>query len=338
MGTETTDSRTPDRGRPLAATLVALSAALALIAIAALVLAGASSAAAATGTPAAGAAKKGSKRGPYPPARLWYRLQLDFEGSLSGQTTGDEGSVHYRRDEAWQLRSNGAVRVSLMCINRRLTMEPFFRKERIRRKGRRGKVTVGGCGSTASKNLVPTARFRAAVRGEATEWTLTNSYDPFRCDPFEEEQIMTEPQPLDGVLSSASTATEGLLHSSEPSTSGLDAASITIFQESTMCDGDDGNRYPTYGHEGDRRLIRTDHIGWEDTIDSEPTAESMRFEIPPRRFGRRISRRFGPFSQPFDISRPSDPNLSFMHYAAKDYSYTLTLIPCPRRGRNVTSC
>ena len=302
----------------------------ALLALAALVLAS---------PPQAEAAKPGAKqRTGYPPARLWYRLSLEFEGSLSGSSTAEEGTSEYRRDEAWTLRSERAVRISLMCINRRIPVQPFLVKERVRRNGKRRRMTVGGCGSSTSDNLVPTARFRSAVRGEATEWTIEDRLDRFDCEPFTSEQTMLEPQPLDGLLLSASSATEGLRHSSEPSTAGLAAAPIDVFVESTTCTEPDGTTYTTYGHDGSRAFVPTDHIGYESVIDRRPTAESMRFEIPPRRFGRSIKRRFGPFTQAFDPQRPFDNGAGLMHYAEKDYSYTLKLDPCPRRGRDVGGC
>jgi len=81
----------------------------------------------------AGAQAAAKSRAAYSPARLWYRLKLDFQGSLSGRSLGVEGNIEYRRDASWHLRSNGAVRVSLMCSNRKLSPEPFFRTETVRR-------------------------------------------------------------------------------------------------------------------------------------------------------------------------------------------------------------
>jgi hypothetical protein len=315
---------------------IRLAAALAGLALAIVVFLSPAQAPGAEARPVAKAAKK---RAHYPPARLWYRLRLDFDGSLSGELAADEGTLDYEMHEGWQLRSNTAVRVSLMCVNRRVPVDPFFARERIRRHGRRRRVTVGGCGHRVSKNLIPTLRFQAAARGEATDWSAEDHMHRFGCEPWSKQQTMVEPQPIDGLLSSASSATEGLRYSSDASAAPQASATIDVFEESTTCVAEDGSRYTTDGNEGTRRFSwQGDHLGSESVIDRRPTAESMRFRPDPRRFGRRIKMRFGPLTQDYDISRPFDNGAGLMHYAAKDYSYRLTLVPCPRHGRDVGSC
>ena len=51
----------------------------------------------------------------YPPARLWYRVAVDFAGDWKG-TQPDP--TNHRFSERWTLHSNTAIRVSLMCQNR----------------------------------------------------------------------------------------------------------------------------------------------------------------------------------------------------------------------------
>ena len=89
------------------------------------------------GTPDASAADAprataSKERCAYPPARLWYRLQLDFKGRMSG----DAGGLEHSRESSWSLCSNTAVRVTLLCVNRKFPDKPLLQHAEAGTQGR----------------------------------------------------------------------------------------------------------------------------------------------------------------------------------------------------------
>lgn len=294
---------------------------------------------AASGDPAATSKSKKKARGGYPPARLWYRIKLEFEGDVSGQLSGPSGDSEFLFDSNWQLRSTGAVRVSLMCAHTKGLTDPFFHTKKIKRKKKKGKLTkVGGCRKNASDKLVPTVRFGAKVQGEVRDWNAHWTQMPVGCGSFAEEHMLLQPQMIVGSVGTENSALSGLTQTSEVSNSGPDFEPIDMFVESTECTHADGTPYTSSGSEGTRPFGLSDHIGSESVVDEKPVSDSLQFTVSPRRFGKTIKHSFAPIKQSFDTSRLGGPEAGPWHYAAKNYRFKLTLNPCPNRGRNVKSC
>ena len=247
------------------------------------------------GTPDASAADAprataSKERCAYPPARLWYRLQLDFKGRMSG----DAGGLEHSRESSWSLRSNTAVRVTLLCVNRKFPDKPFFNTPKLGRKdGKFVKQRIGGC-EKRCPNLMATARFRAGAGGEVTSWKHLEITHPPSCELRRSTQTLLAPQELGGSLFSASSATDGLHFRSDPAGVGGFGSPISIFSGAIACAGPNGP-FTAPANTGTRGFTLTDHIGWESVIDSQQVAERMRFEFPPGKFSKRLRLRFGPF-------------------------------------------
>lgn len=166
---------------------------------------------------------------------------------------------------------------------------------------------------------------------------MHNVLGRFGWEPTGEELLMVEPQPIDGLLLTASSATEGLVHSSAVSTSGLDAA---------------GHELPRVGavRAPRRHLVHGPRCGGDPSLRAHPPHRLRERDRP--KADRRVDAlrdpalalrpanqaRVRPLAQGFDLDRPADSGSGIMHYAAKEYRYRLTMIPCPRRGRDVESC
>ena len=278
--------------------------------------------------------KKGKKkRRRYPPSALWYRVELKFSGEMNYRPSAD-----IERQSAWQLQSNTAVRVSLQCVNvKRHGDTGFWRTVKV--KGRNGRTRVSGSAAAPgwrgyNGNLRDTLRFEANASGEVTSWRNVEHRHEENCEPRDFVQALVDPQPLRGVLSTASSATVGFSFASL--VAGPSGTAVDVFHESTTCDSGEGP-YTVSGSEGPRPFTPSDHIGFESVIDARPVPEMMRFSINARRFGGALTFEFGPLSQVYDPFRPADPGAGESPWD-KVYSYQLELLPCPRHGRDVASC
>ena len=156
------------------------------------------------------AAAVAGKREPYPPARLWYRVSVEFKGR---KVFTDRVSGLPRPEAAnWKLESRHAVRLTLLCVNVKLDPGPFVVSERIRGRQQR----VGGCPRPTKheprKNLRETVGFAATANGEVTRWQLDDPID-FRagCPGRVTHQELVEHHPLTATISSPSSATAGLI-------------------------------------------------------------------------------------------------------------------------------
>jgi hypothetical protein len=294
------------------------------------------SAAALVCAPAVAAA---AKRDPYPPARLWYRVAVEFSGVAA--LTDDRSGLPSSFGADWKLESRNAIRLTLMCVNVRPEFpNPFVVKERIRGRAQR----VGGCPRPTrrrpQKNLRETVRFAATATGEVTRWEHDDPIDfiagcPGRMQHYE----LVERQALTGQLSSASSATDGLHVSADLATP---FATYTTTAPAIQCTSSTGTPY-------EKPAIATSGVpfgpnsffGDETYVNYELASEQLALRFPPRKFGRDHSytRRL---SQPEDLTRsravaPAGPYF-LDPFSSKAYSYTVRFTACPQRGRAVKRC
>ncbi|HWN07560.1 MAG TPA: hypothetical protein VNO53_10405 [Steroidobacteraceae bacterium] len=268
------------------------------------------------------AAAVAGKREPYPPARLWYRVTVEFKGLkvFTDQISGLPDSV----DAKWKLESRHAVRLTLLCVNVMLNPGPFVLSERIRGRQRR----VGGCPRPTKekprKNLRETVRFAATANGAVTRWQHDQPID-FRagCPGRVEHQELVERHPLTGTISSPSSATEGLAVFADavrPSTVTANAKPIQCLLTP---------QGPVY----EKPAIASSfpHVDFFfgdgiEQVNGKLISEQLAVRFPPERFGRN-------FSYTRTLVQPEegpDP--------AKDYTYKVRFTACPRHGRDVENC
>ena len=171
------------------------------------------------------AAAVAGKREPYPPARLWYRVSVEFKGS---KVFTDRVSGLPEPEVAnWKLESRHAVRLTLLCTNVKSFPRPFWVTERIRGTKRR----VGGCPRPTKekprKNLRDTVQFAATATGEVTRWQLDDPIDfGAGCPGRVTHQELVEHHPLTGTISSPSSATAGLTVFADPRAGLADARAV----------------------------------------------------------------------------------------------------------------
>ena len=262
------------------------------------------------------------KRRPYPPARLWYRVSVEFKGS---KVFTDRVSGLPRPEDAnWKLESRHAVRLTLLCVNVKLDPGPFVLSERIRGRQRR----VGGCPRPTRqqprRNLRETVRFAATANGEVTRWQLDDPID-FRagCPGRVTHEELVEHHPLTGTISSPSSATAGLTVFADavhPSTVTANAPPIQCLltpQGPAYEKPAIALSYPSTSlHFGDER----------EKVNGKPISEQLTVRFPPERFGR-------DYDYTITLVQPEegpDP--------AKDYTYKVRFTACPRHGRDVEGC
>ncbi len=268
------------------------------------------------------AAAVAGKREPYPPARLWYRVTVEFKGLkvFTDQISGLPDSV----DAKWKLESRHAVRLTLLCVNVKLDPGPFVLSERIRGRQRR----VGGCPRPTKekprKNLRETVRFAATANGAVTRWQHDQPID-FRagCPGRVEHQELVERHPLTGTISSPSSATEGLAVFADavrPSTVTANAKPIQclltpqgpVYEKPAIA-----SSFPHVD------FLFGDGI---EQVNGKLISKQLAVRFPPERFGR-------DFSYTRTLVQPEegpDP--------AKDYTYKVRFTACPRHGRDVENC
>jgi hypothetical protein len=277
-------------------------------------------------------------RKPYKPARLWYRVTVEFKGEKvkpPASLTPQFGEARW--SGAWRLRSDHAVRLTLLCHDYdRPGSEPFA----VRRKIGGRLVTVGGCGQSARDGLKPTLRFAARATGEWTRYEYVQHARPAQgCSPGElwrREQLVSS-QPLAGAISTADSAGEGLaLGASSTAPFG------TFLFQRWRCDGD--------LEEGQRQF---DAGGWlfgsEEPFANPkamarwvPLRRYLGFRFPVARFGRSFDVKLSARQFPQDPGYPAPP--AELGGAAADallekrYSYVLRFQPCPRGGLDVRRC
>ena len=268
------------------------------------------------------AAAAAGKREPYPPARLWYRVSVEFKGS---KVFTDRASGLPEPEVAnWKLESRHAVRLTLLCTNVKLFPRPFWVTERIRGTKRR----VGGCPRPTKekpgKNLRDTVQFAATATGEVTRWQLDDPIDfGAGCPGRVTHQELVEQHPLTGTISSPSSATAGLTvfaDAVQPSTVTANAPPIQCLltpQGPAYEKPAIALSYPSTSLLfGDKR----------EKVNGKPISEHLTVRFPPERFGR-------DYDYTITLVQPEegpDP--------AKDYTYKVRFTACPRHGRDVEGC
>lgn len=313
----------------------------------------------------------GAARAPYPPARLWYRVSVEFKGAVqpvdtAGQPdarTGNTALIYAARVSAsWTLRSNTAVRLTLNCVDTHdPDAQPFLATARIR--GRQ--TPIGGCPSGSREGLSPTLRFAANANGEVGSWMwnrvfrgmhcaqlpaalkeLGSGFCPavepasiVSCTPWPWRIALTSSQRLSAQISTPSSLSEGLV---------LAVQAISPFgtvhsaHDPSRCRHANGTVVRIPGHVIDREFVSFPLLGDDASIayDGNWTAlrNLLRFNFPAGRFGKS-----------FDVTRnASQPALRgrqppsgvgvWEASAAKQYRYTIRFDPCPGGGRDVKRC
>jgi hypothetical protein len=283
---------------------------------------------------------KPAKRGPYPPARLWYRVSVEFDGTA--RITDEKSRQPSDFGLRWKLESRHAVRLTLMCVNPKLGLHnPFEWKERIRGRKRR----VGGCPPSprthGRTNLRETVRFAAVADGQITSWEHNDPIDfqdgcPGRTDHYE----LVQSQPLTGTVSSSSSATEGV-HLTVDAVNPFGAYTVTA--PGIHCEP------PAPRRPFDKPPVSLTGVpfspnsvfGGETWVGHKLASEQLALRFPPKKFGRgfSVTRRL---TQNEDTSRtralaPAGPYF-LDPFGAKDYRYTIRFEACPARGHDVNSC
>ncbi len=262
------------------------------------------------------------KREPYPPARLWYRVSVEFKG-LNAFTDRASG-LPDTYEGNWKLESRNAVRLSLLCTNVKLDPRPFVLSERIRGRQRR----VGGCPRPTAKeprkNLRETVRFAATAIGEMTRWEHNYPVDfAAGCPGRVEHQELVEHHPLTGEISSPSSAVEGIVvfgHEVQRSTVTVTAPAIQCLLTPQ------GPAYEKPAIATSSPFINLFFGDEAQRVGDKPVSEQLAVRFPPERFGQDYSytRRL---TQPEGEARPR-----------KEYTYTVRFTACPRQGRDVEGC
>ena len=228
------------------------------------------------------AAAAAGKREPYPPARLWYRVSVEFKGSKV--FTDRASGLPEPEDANWKLESRHAVRLTLLCVNVKLDPGPFVVSERIRGRQQR----VGGCPRPTKqeprKNLRETVRFAATANGEVTRWQLDDPIDfGAGCPGRVTHQELVEHHPLTGTISSPSSATAGLTvfaDAVQPSTVTANAPPIQCLLTP---------QGPAYEKPAIALSYPSTSLLFGDErekVNGKPISEQLTVRFPPERFGR----------------------------------------------------
>jgi hypothetical protein len=324
-----TATRTPLRfaslGFALAALTLALSASL-----------GAAAPAAEAAQPEApgGPTAEAAKRKPYPPARLWYRVSARFAGQVGNGAPS--GNPRREFDSSWRVGSRTAVRLTLLCVNRRIRPDtPFQYMTRVRGRKRR----VGGCPAPTRRkprlNLRTTLRFAAGVDGEMRSWKMVGTRANDDCGEWNFTSDLVGPQALDGTIKSANSAIDGIGIGVAPS----GQPGPVVFHEPalTCVSANTGNPYSVPAKDSTRRFGELDLFGIESWVGGELVSERLR--LAPGRFGRGFSVAAS-LSQEQDRGRALPPSGPYFEdpFAAKSYRWKIRFQPCPGGGRKVKRC
>lgn len=300
------------------------------------------------------------KRDCYPPARLWYRISVDFMGSYAyaaeagelsapgppADPPGVSGSIAGR--ERWELKSNTAVILTLRCVDINFArQEPFLVKRRIN--GRRR--TIGGCPHNAAGRFRPTASFAANASGETRSWRQTTTIDPYtssaygECQGVTDERALISSHGLQGQLSTGSSLTEAVevsVGEAPPTGDG------NIHQGERRCASPDTGEEAFYSPPRDSPIqgFYTPLLGNE-YLYSFPDSDTpwrpawflLRFAVRAGNFGGSyiIQSQAGQ-SQLEPGNYPPPPTAPLFEVHNKDYVYTVRLEPCPDKALDVDGC
>ena len=289
------------------------------------------------------------KRDCYPPARLWYRVSasLEAEQNTSLDRPPTDASEHHRLTERWTLRSNHAIRLTLLCDDPALA-EPFLAKRRIDGKRR----TIGGCANPRERRMRPSLRFAATAGGEVTSMVRSQTFGPTevihpgggfrRCEGREVSNTLVSSQPLAGTISTRDSTGIGLLIDAPASAPFATTHSVrTAF----TCE-ENGTVTSSPRVEFDLRFGHTDVIGGDpregifDAGEWVALYNRLLFSARATDFGGALTfhkKVTQPELKPGAFP-PPPPELGGAFTAAKDYSFTVRFEPCPDKGRDVQGC
>ena len=321
---------------------------------AATVIARALAAAALAGLAATSVAAAADRPG-YPPARLWYRIDVKFKGESSfnsvlpaqnGVSEHEEGNA---TAQSWNLRSDHAVRLTLMCVDLSdFDPEPFLVRRTINGERR----AVGGCPKNARQGLKPTARFLADLSGEVTSYSDNDfvglhSRNGASCSGSELLRSLNGTQGLSAQVSTGSSLSQPLMLHLAP---GEPFGNVHAYDTGTECVRPSGEVFTEPPSQSDRQFDPLEIMG------GDPLEHVFRpapdYQVHWTRVQDYLSFpvRAGNFGEDYVIQRtvsqpqleagsyPPPPSGARVNWTQKRYIYTIHLEACPRKGHDVEAC
>jgi hypothetical protein len=287
-----------------------------------------------------------------PPANLWYRITVEFDGQLTLRfRPGIRGlqacfPCWVRTTELkWRIVSNTAVRLRLLCDDVDDDAGPFLVKRLINGKRR----TIGGCARGARRDLRPSLQFAARAAGNVTRWTNTAVVEPVdgqaeRCEGFTHTTTASA-QALSGAIRTTGGSSAGFqidISATGPvmPPTGAPPAYTCVNkitgEQTTRRTGSPvggGACCHLWGSSG--WYQRDDFmVGWR-TI-----GQKLRFSPRAANFGRRYAAMREATQDEITelpVAPPPPPGAAWL-LEEQSYQYRIALEPCPNRGLDVERC
>lgn len=287
------------------------------------------------------------KRECYPPANLWYRVTVEFDGQLTFRARDHFQSCPacwvMTTEVKWRIASNTAVRLRLLCDDEDDDTGPFLVKRRIDGKRR----PIGGCARGARGDVHPSLLFAAHAAGELTRWTNTAVVDPVdgqivRCEGFT-HTTTTSGQPLSGAI----RTTGGSLAALEIDVSPIGPVMPPTSAPPThTCTNKITGEVTThYGSPagGGACCYLWGSTGWyqhDDVFGWRTISQKLRFSPRAANFGRRYAPVLEATQREITEPRPEPlpPPGAAWARQEQSYHYKIVLEPCPDRGLDVERC
>jgi hypothetical protein len=289
------------------------------------------------------------KRACHPPANLWYRIRVEFDGQLTSRLQpgirGLQGCFpcFVRTTEPeWRIASHHAVRLRLMCDDEDDAAGPFQVRRRIN--GRRR--PIGGCARGARGDVHPSLRFAAHAAGEVTRWTNTAVVDPVegateRCEGFT-HTTSARGQALSGAIRTVGgslgeiqidvTVVGPVMPPDGPAATYTCTSKLTGEASTRMASPAGGGACCHLV--GSTGWYQRDALGWR------PISQKLRFSPRAANFGGRYATVLEATQAEITEAtvRPVPPAGGAWRPEQQSYHYKLVLEPCPNRGLDVERC
>jgi hypothetical protein len=310
--------------------------------------------AASLGAPAASAAPR--QQAKYPPAKLWYRVDLSFHGEWvpphvppypAPPALPTDPSLDRDASEDWVLHSRNAILLRLRCAD--LSDHDDVRIFTIEREIRGRRRPVGGC-PRRDGPFEPTVTFAAELTGRVVDWRYTEIHGEsyrgggaIRCGGLEHRTDLIAAQGLDGLVSTQSSVVRGFdldVGAAEPIgafsfVSDYDGCyRVDNGAEATPPDTQSGTLDFPGDIRGDEYISKSGHPDGPFV----PAARLVNFRFPADRFGRDwgVARQVSQALNTPPFPQPLPPGV--WHPDRKAYTYAFHFDACPRRGLDVENC
>ena len=287
----------------------------------------------------------------FPPANLWYRVAVEFDGQLTFRLQPGLRGVQacfpcwVRTTELeWRIAGHNAVRLRLMCDDEDDSAGPFQVKRRINGKRR----TIGGCAPGARGDVHPSLRFASNGAGEVTRWMNTAVVDPVdgpvgRCEGYTHTTTASS-QALSGAIRTTGGSVGGFQIDISPlgrvmpptgpgptyTCTNKTTGAVTTHRPAGSPAGV-GACCHLWGSTG---WYQRDMLGWR------PISQKLRFSPRAANFGRRYAAILEATQEEITespINPPPAPGAAFLQ-DEQSYHYKIVLEPCPNRGLDVERC